>query len=83
MLRELIERAIRVKADVVAGDLRESGLREILNYGHTLAHAIEKVEGYRWRHGHAVVGRPGLRGRAGPARRPAGRADRATGTGPC
>jgi 3-dehydroquinate synthase len=54
VLRELVERAIRVKADVVAGDLRESGRREILNYGHTLAHAIEKVEGYRWRHGHAV-----------------------------
>ncbi|MEH1013385.1 3-dehydroquinate synthase [Micromonospora sp. CPCC 206060] len=54
VVRELIERAVRVKADVVSGDLRESGLREILNYGHTLAHAIEKVEGYRWRHGHAV-----------------------------
>ncbi|MFC0005279.1 3-dehydroquinate synthase [Micromonospora siamensis] len=53
--RELIERAIRVKADVVASDLHESGLREVLNYGHTLAHAIEKVEGYRWRHGHAVA----------------------------
>jgi 3-dehydroquinate synthase len=55
VLRELVERAVRVKADVVAGDLRESGRREILNYGHTLAHAIEKVEGYRWRHGHAVA----------------------------
>jgi 3-dehydroquinate synthase len=54
VVRELIERAIRVKADVVSGDLRESGVREILNYGHTLAHAIEKAEGYRWRHGHAV-----------------------------
>ncbi|WP_326554085.1 3-dehydroquinate synthase [Micromonospora sp. NBC_01813] len=53
-VRELIERAIAVKADVVGSDLRESGLREVLNYGHTLAHAIEKVEGYRWRHGHAV-----------------------------
>ncbi|WBB69683.1 3-dehydroquinate synthase [Micromonospora sp. WMMD812] len=53
--RDLIERAIRVKADVVSGDLRESGVREVLNYGHTLAHAIEKVEGYRWRHGHAVA----------------------------
>lgn len=53
--RELIERAVRVKADVVSGDLRESGVREVLNYGHTLAHAIEKVEGYRWRHGHAVA----------------------------
>jgi 3-dehydroquinate synthase len=54
VLRELIERAVRVKAHVVSDDLRESGLREVLNYGHTLAHAIEKVEGYRWRHGHAV-----------------------------
>ncbi|MFE5739983.1 3-dehydroquinate synthase [Streptomyces celluloflavus] len=51
---ELIERAIRVKAEVVSADLRESGLREILNYGHTLAHAIEKNERYNWRHGAAV-----------------------------
>nr|WP_249714420.1 3-dehydroquinate synthase [Micromonospora sp. NBRC 107566] len=54
VLPELIERSVRVKARVVADDLRESGLREILNYGHTLGHAIEKVEGYTWRHGHAV-----------------------------
>ena len=39
---------------MVAADLRESDLREILNYGHTLAHAIEKRERYRWRHGAAV-----------------------------
>jgi 3-dehydroquinate synthase len=52
--RELVERAVRVKADVVSRDLREAGPREILNYGHTLAHAIERVEGYSWRHGHAV-----------------------------
>jgi 3-dehydroquinate synthase len=54
VLRELVERAVRVKAEVVTGDLRERGGREILNYGHTLAHAIEKVEKYRWRHGDAV-----------------------------
>ncbi|GAA3335094.1 3-dehydroquinate synthase [Amorphoplanes nipponensis] len=54
-LRELVERAIRVKARVVGADLRESGLREILNYGHTLAHAIEKREQYGWKHGHAVA----------------------------
>jgi 3-dehydroquinate synthase len=54
VVRQLVERAIRVKAHVVSEDLTESGLREVLNYGHTLAHAIEKVEGYRWRHGHAV-----------------------------
>ncbi|WP_329624518.1 3-dehydroquinate synthase [Streptomyces sp. NBC_01255] len=51
---ELIVRSIRVKADVVSGDLKESGRREILNYGHTLAHAIEKNERYKWRHGAAV-----------------------------
>jgi 3-dehydroquinate synthase len=51
---ELIERSIRVKAEVVSQDLKESGLREILNYGHTLAHAIEKNERYSWRHGAAV-----------------------------
>ena len=53
-LRELIERAVRVKAEVVAADLRESSLREILNYGHTFGHAIEQVEHYTWRHGEAV-----------------------------
>lgn len=53
--RELIERKIRVKADVVGADLREAGLREILNYGHTLAHAIERDEHYGIRHGEAVA----------------------------
>ena len=52
--RELVERTVRVKAHVVSEDLTEKGLREILNYGHTLAHAIERAEGYRWRHGAAV-----------------------------
>jgi 3-dehydroquinate synthase len=53
--RELIERAIAVKAGVVSSDLTEKGPREILNYGHTLGHAIERVEGYRFRHGDAVA----------------------------
>jgi 3-dehydroquinate synthase len=53
--RELVERAIAVKARVVAADLRESGLRETLNYGHTLGHAIEKLERYAFRHGDAVA----------------------------
>ncbi len=52
--RDLVERSVRVKAEVVTGDLRDSGRREFLNYGHTLGHAIERVEGYRWRHGEAV-----------------------------
>ncbi|WP_427131378.1 3-dehydroquinate synthase [Pseudarthrobacter sp. S9] len=54
ILRELIERAISVKAKVVSEDLKEAGQREILNYGHTLGHAIELVERYSWRHGAAV-----------------------------
>jgi 3-dehydroquinate synthase len=53
--RELIERAIRMKAAVVSADLREAGLRETLNYGHTLGHAIERVENFRMRHGDAVA----------------------------
>ena len=52
---ELIERAIRVKAAVVAEDPREDGRREFLNYGHTLGHAIERVEGFTFRHGEAVA----------------------------
>jgi 3-dehydroquinate synthase len=54
VLPELIRRAIAVKAEVVAADEKESQLREILNYGHTLAHAIERRERYQWRHGAAV-----------------------------
>ena len=53
--RELIERAIRFKGRVVAADFREAGLRETLNYGHTLGHAIERTEEYRFRHGDAVA----------------------------
>ena len=57
----LIRRAVRVKAAVVASDLRErtsdatSIGREALNYGHTLGHAIERSEHFRWRHGEAVA----------------------------
>jgi 3-dehydroquinate synthase len=53
---DVLTRAIRVKAEVVSGDLRETGAgsgvgREALNYGHTLGHAIEQLEGYTWAHG--------------------------------
>ena len=80
-LRELVERAIRVKAGVVGSDLREATSvgervgRELLNYGHTLGHAIERREAYRWRHGEAVS--VGLVYAAELARR-AGRLDDAT-----
>lgn len=53
--RELIERAIAMKATVVSADLREAGQREFLNYGHTLGHAIERTEQYTIRHGEAVA----------------------------
>ena len=51
---DVIRRAIQVKATVVSEDFTELGLREILNYGHTLGHAIEHAERYRWRHGVAI-----------------------------
>lgn len=54
VLREIIERTIQVKATIVSEDLKESGSRHFLNYGHTLAHAIELAERYQWRHGAAV-----------------------------
>ncbi len=59
-MRELVERAIQVKLDVVSADFRETGGsaghpgREALNYGHTLGHAIERAERYGRRHGEAV-----------------------------
>ncbi|MCR2800834.1 3-dehydroquinate synthase [Microbacterium sp. zg-Y818] len=52
--RRTMELAIDMKARVVSEDFREAGLREILNYGHTLGHAIEHAERYQWRHGAAV-----------------------------
>ena len=61
VLRELIERSIAVKIGVVVDDLKETGGaaghpgREALNYGHTLGHAIERVERYKFRHGAAVA----------------------------
>ena len=61
VLRELVERAIRVKIDVVVTDLKETGGhrghpgREALNYGHTMAHAIERASDYAVRHGEAVA----------------------------
>jgi 3-dehydroquinate synthase len=60
MLRELVERAVSVKARVVSADFRESTStgsavgRELLNYGHTIGHAIERREHFAWRHGDAI-----------------------------
>jgi 3-dehydroquinate synthase len=55
-LEQVIRRSIEIKAEVVSKDERESGLREILNYGHTFAHALESVTRYRrYQHGEAVA----------------------------
>lgn len=51
---EIVERCVAIKARVVSSDFKEAGLREILNYGHTLGHAIELTERFAWRHGAAV-----------------------------
>jgi 3-dehydroquinate synthase len=55
VLEEIVYRSARLKAEVVAEDEKESSLRAILNYGHTIGHAIEAVSGFRLRHGQAVA----------------------------
>lgn len=52
---ERIARCIEIKAEIVAGDERESGRRALLNYGHTLAHALETETNYSLAHGEAVA----------------------------
>lgn len=54
-LGHIIRRSCEIKADVVAKDEREAGLRAILNFGHTVGHAIETLESYTMRHGYAVA----------------------------
>jgi 3-dehydroquinate synthase len=69
-LTEVIARCVRIKADVVEQDEREEkGLRRILNFGHTVAHAIEQVTGYdRYLHGEAVAVGMGVAARLSEAR---------------
>ena len=56
ILNNIIRRSVKIKARVVSKDERESGLREILNFGHTFAHALETLTRYRhFRHGEAVA----------------------------
>ena len=56
MVDELIAGAVRIKAEVVSADERESDLRRILNFGHTIGHALEAETGYtRFLHGEAVA----------------------------
>jgi len=54
VFEELIRRSVAIKEGVTARDFTETGEREFLNYGHTLGHAIEHAERYKWRHGAAI-----------------------------
>ena len=54
-LEEVVFRTAQIKAGVVAEDERDTGLRNILNYGHTIGHAIESVSDFKMRHGQAVA----------------------------
>jgi 3-dehydroquinate synthase len=54
-LHTLIERSVRIKTDVVARDTHEHGVRKILNFGHTIGHAIELLSGFTMSHGDAVA----------------------------
>jgi 3-dehydroquinate synthase len=54
-ISHIIRRSCEIKAEVVSKDEREGGLRAVLNFGHTVGHAIEKAENYGMRHGHAVA----------------------------
>jgi 3-dehydroquinate synthase len=56
LLRQILTKSCQAKADVVSKDERESGLRAILNYGHTIGHAVESLTGYKLvNHGEGVA----------------------------
>lgn len=54
-LLHIISRAVEIKSEIVEKDEKESGLRIILNYGHTLGHALESLSGYKILHGQAIA----------------------------
>lgn len=54
-LEEIVFQSVKIKAEVVEKDEMDSGLRNILNYGHTIGHAIESVSGFNVGHGQAVA----------------------------
>jgi 3-dehydroquinate synthase len=54
ILDEIIAESIQVKKGIVEKDCKEEGLRMVLNYGHTIGHALEKISGFRMRHGYAI-----------------------------
>jgi 3-dehydroquinate synthase len=55
VLERIVERSVRIKADIVAADVQERGRRQVLNFGHTVGHAVEARSGYTLLHGEAVA----------------------------
>jgi len=55
VLEEIVSRAAQIKAEVVEKDEKDLGLRNILNYGHTIGHAIESASDFKVQHGEAVA----------------------------
>jgi 3-dehydroquinate synthase len=55
VLEKTVQETVKIKAEVVEKDEREAGLRAILNYGHTVGHALEAVSDFRLKHGQAVA----------------------------
>ena len=54
--QKMVEVSCRIKADIVGADETEQGVRAVLNYGHTVGHAVESLTGYKaYRHGEAVA----------------------------
>jgi 3-dehydroquinate synthase len=54
-MEDLVARCVDIKAEVVAQDEKDLGLRNILNFGHTVGHAVETISNYSWKHGQAVA----------------------------
>ncbi len=54
VIEDVISRGVSVKAQIVAADEREGGVRAFLNYGHTLGHALERASGFKLTHGEAI-----------------------------
>lgn len=54
LLKKLLELSIKTKVEIINKDLKEKGIRRLLNLGHTIGHAIEKISNYTLKHGYAV-----------------------------
>jgi 3-dehydroquinate synthase len=55
IIEEVVSGCAAIKAEIVSQDEKDLGLRNILNYGHTVGHAIETVSEFSWKHGQAVA----------------------------